>query len=103
MHSGLTLSPKRNIDIALPTDRFQSICIRECLLKMLKSQMKVKLKTENKDLDHTEILTLNSALSISFFCTNSVLFVLFMTRAKLLFHRFLFKEEYFFLMKNCEF
>ena len=39
--------------------------------------------------DHTEVLTLNSALSISFFCTNSVLFVLFMTRAKLLFHRFL--------------
>jgi hypothetical protein len=39
--------------------------------------------------DHTEVLTLNSALSISFSCTNSVLFVLFMTRAKLLFHRFL--------------
>jgi hypothetical protein len=30
LHSGLTLSPKWNIDIALPTAGFQNICIREC-------------------------------------------------------------------------
>ena len=52
--------------------------------------------------DHTEVLTLNSALSISFLCTNSVLLCCSWLEQSYYFIDF-FKGEYFFLMKNCEF